>query len=204
MVSEDDLAVRFVEQFGHDLRYVAKRGWLVWDGVRWKDDGKMRSYERARLVCRDAAQAVPPNLARIIASAKTRAAVVSLAQHDEQVAMEPDELDANLWLLNTPGGTVDLRSGALRRCDRNDHITRTTTVAPDFMMATPLWSAFLDLVTAGDRDLQGYLQRYAGYLLTGETVEHALFFLFGTGANGKTTFIRTVTGIMVTTTGRCR
>jgi len=46
----------------------------------------------------------------------------------------------------------------------------------------------------GNPDLVAFLQRLAGYALTGLTLEHALFFLFGTGANGKTTFITTITG----------
>jgi P4 family phage/plasmid primase-like protien len=50
-------------------------------------------------------------------------------------------------------------------------------------------------VTAGDKDLQRYLQRVAGYCLTGETREHAVFFLYGTGANGKGVFINTLRAI---------
>ena len=55
---------------------------------------------------------------------------------------------------------------------------------------------FLDTVTGGDADLQAYLQRMAGYCLTGVTTEHALFFLYGTGANGKSVFVNTLTAIM--------
>ena len=41
-----------------------------------------------------------------------------------------------------------------------------------------------------------YLQRLCGYLLTGSTDEHQMFFLHGFGANGKSTFVRTITGIL--------
>ena len=51
-------------------------------------------------------------------------------------------------------------------------------------------------MTAGDAELQAFLQRACGYSLTGLTVEHALFFLYGTGANGKSTFVETLRGIM--------
>ena len=53
----------------------------------------------------------------------------------------------------------------------------------------------LDRVTAGDVELQLFLQRMAGYCLTGSTEEHALFFLYGTGANGKSVFVNTVSGV---------
>jgi putative DNA primase/helicase len=36
----------------------------------------------------------------------------------------------------------------------------------------------------------------AGYCLTGSTREHALFFLYGTGANGKSVLLNTLSGIM--------
>ena len=54
----------------------------------------------------------------------------------------------------------------------------------------------LDTVTGGDAELQAYLQRMAGYCLTGVTTEHALFFLYGTGANGKSVFVNTLADIL--------
>jgi putative DNA primase/helicase len=38
------------------------------------------------------------------------------------------------------------------------------------------------------------MQRLTGYALTGATSEHALAFLYGTGANGKSTFLNAITG----------
>jgi putative DNA primase/helicase len=53
----------------------------------------------------------------------------------------------------------------------------------------PLWLKFLDQVTGGDRELQSYLQRVSGYCMTGHTSEHVLFFIHGSGANGKSVFV---------------
>jgi putative DNA primase/helicase len=61
--------------------------------------------------------------------------------------------------------------------------------------ACPTWQRFLHQVTAGDVSLQEFLQRMAGYCLTGLTSEHALFFIYGTGANGKSVYINTISGI---------
>ena len=96
-------------------------------------------------------------------------------------------------LLATPGGTVDLKTGEMRPADPRDHLTKATAVspAPKGTMA-PLWMKFLGRVTAGDADLIAYLQRSAGYWLTGLTVEHILFFLYGKGRNGKSTFVETL------------
>ena len=59
-----------------------------------------------------------------------------------------------------------------------------------------MWTAFLDRIMDGDAGLIGYLQRLAGYSLTGYTTEHSLAFFYGTGANGKSVFIETMTGIL--------
>lgn len=92
--------------------------------------------------------------------------------------------------------TIDLISGRQRAPRSEDYMTRSAAVAPDHTVAYPLWQAFLARVTNDDIETQGYLKRVIGYCLTGHTTEHALFFLYGTGANGKSVFIKTVTGIM--------
>jgi putative DNA primase/helicase len=69
-----------------------------------------------------------------------------------------------------------------------------TAVAPS--MRCPTWYEFLKRTTDGDSDLQHYLQRVAGYALTGDTSEHALFFAYGVGANGKSTFLNAVSGMI--------
>jgi putative DNA primase/helicase len=75
-----------------------------------------------------------------------------------------------------------------------DYITKITAVTPGG--DCPRWLQFLNEITAGDQDLVAFLARMVGYALTGDTTEHALFFLWGTGANGKSVFINTVAGIL--------
>jgi putative DNA primase/helicase len=76
-----------------------------------------------------------------------------------------------------------------------DMCTKIAGTYYDPACPTPLWLNFLDRVTGGDKDLQAYLQRMAGYCMTGHTKEHVMFFLYGTGANGKGVFLNTLTGI---------
>ena len=90
--------------------------------------------------------------------------------------------------------TVDLRTGEQYAPRPTDYCTKAAPVAPGG--DCPLWRAFLAHVTGGDEELQAYLARVVGYWLTGHTHEHALFFLYGTGANGKSTFVSTITGMM--------
>jgi putative DNA primase/helicase len=91
--------------------------------------------------------------------------------------------------------TLDLKTGKAYPHRREDYCTKIAAVAADERVPIPLWTKFLDTVTAHDQELQIYLQRVAGYCMTGVTTEHVLFFLYGTGANGKSVFLNTLRGI---------
>ena len=129
-----------------------------------------------------------------LASAKTVAAVERLAKADRRLAATIAQWDADQWLLNTPGGAVDLRTGKMRPAQIYDYATKITAVGPGG--DCPTWRLFLRRITGNDDELIAFLRRMCGYALTGVTSEHALFFLYGTGANGKSVFINTVAGII--------
>ena len=131
-----------------------------------------------------------------LASARTVAAVERLAKADRRLAATVDQWDADPWLFNTPGGTIDLRTGKIRPHRTEDYMTKIAAAAPDLGCQTPLWLAFLERITGGDAGFQVFLQRAVGYALSGSIREHALFFLYGTGANGKSVFLETIAGIM--------
>ena len=195
--SDIALADRFADRHAGDLRYVDAWGrWLRYDGRRWGQDQTRHAFDLARAVCQEAASECNEKRAALkIASATTIAAVAKVAMADRRIAAISEQWDADPWLLNTPGGVVDLRDSQMRPHDADDYMTKITVAAPDATEA-PLWLGFLERITAGDRQLQDFLRRLCGYALTGETREHALAFLYGTGANGKSVFIETINGIM--------
>jgi putative DNA primase/helicase len=194
--SDEALALRFTERHGGELRYVAAWSrWLFWDGTRWQFDDTLRAFDIARRICREAAaECNKPKVSSLIASAKTVAAVERLAKADRQHAATVDQWDNDPWFLNTPGGVVDLRAGTVRKHSSADYITKITGTAPDATCPITAWLAFLDRIMGGDAELIAFLQRLTGYALTGSTREHALPFLYGTGANGKSTFLNAVSG----------
>ena len=195
--SEEAIALKFAKFHADELRFVAAwNRWLIWDGIRWRFDDTRKVFSFARKLCRDEARDCNPAPAQKIASAKTRAAVVSLAGEDRQLAATVDQWDADPWLLNTPGGVVDLRTGVLRCHRAVDHMTKITAVTPDENCLTPLWDRFFERATNKDKELQAFLQRVLGYSLTGVTNEHALFFLHGSGGNGKGVFMNTNANIL--------
>lgn len=193
--TDDALALRFAEAHSDGLRYVAALGkWFLWDGSRWCPDETLVARDLARRICREASSECNEHKAsKMIASAKTIAAVERLAQADRKIAATVDQWDADPWLVNTPAGTVNLKTGVMRSHDPKDHITKITGAAPDADCPIDNWLRFLLRVCDGKPELMDYLQRIAGYSLTGSTQEHALFFLYGLGANGKSTFINALT-----------
>src|SRR5215208_3391713 len=193
--TDDAIALEFAEQHADELRFVATLSkWLSWDGQRWLFDETLSARDRARHVCRETStKCNEVRIAKTIASAKTVSAVERLAQADRRLAATVNQFDADPWLLNTPGGIIDLRSGHTHGHQPLDYLTKISGIAPNPACPIPTWTKFLNRVTARNEELIGYLKRIAGYSLTGSTREHALFFLYGLGANGKSTFINTIT-----------
>lgn len=196
--AEFELAKFFTELHGLSRKYVAKWGrWLSWDGRRWVPDDTLATFDLVRECCRERALIVDSDkIATAIASAKTVSAIERLARADRLHAVTPEFFDADPLLLNTPAGTVDLRTGKLREPDRNDFLTKLTAVSPDHDADDSAWAKFLSDVTLGRKDLQDYFARLIGYCLTGDIRDHILPFFLGTGANGKSTLLELVLYIM--------
>jgi putative DNA primase/helicase len=198
-LSEDALALTFTARHEHDVRYVAKWGqWLKWTGTHWEDDQVLAMFHEARTICREAAQSIlkDPRFAQKLSTANTHAAVERIARNDPRTAGRVEQWNSDQWILNTPTGEVDLRTGVIRSNEREHYITKITGAAPGG--DCPTWHSFLERVTDGNRELEEFLQRMCGYALTGSTREEALFFLYGTGANGKSKFINTIAGVLGT------
>ena len=194
--SDEALALQFADCHAGDLRFVAAwNKWLFWNGQHWQFEDTLRAWDFARQVCRDAAaQCNKPKQSSAIASAKTIYAVERLARSDRRLAATIDQWDADPWQLNTPQGVVDLTTGKARPHIPEDYFTKMTSVGP--RGECPRFRAFLERITGGDAELIAYIQRVLGYGLTALTREHALFFGYGTGANGKSVLLSTVSGLL--------
>jgi len=197
--SQDALAQIFARRMADDARYVAAWArWFRWKGHVWRSDETRETFDDARTVCREIAAACSESrTAAQIASRQTISAVENLAQADRRLAATIGQWDADAWALNTPGGLVDLKQSTTRPQRPADYVTKSTAVAPGPPgAACPRWLKFLDRVTGGQQDLVDFLQKVVGYCLSGDTGAHAMFFAYGTGANGKSVFINTVSGIL--------
>jgi putative DNA primase/helicase len=191
--SEDWIALALVDRHADEWRYVPMWGmWMHFRAGRWLRDERHRTLTYARKVCRAAASEGDD---KSLGKSATVAAVERLARIDERMATAVAEWDRDPWLLNTPDGTVDLRTEKLRPHTRSEYITKITSVAPADA-ACPLFMKFLADITKGNADLIGFLRRSLGYAMSGLTKEHGLFFWYGTGGNGKSVLLNTITSIL--------
>ncbi len=115
-------------------------------------------------------------------------AMLDLARADARIAVRHQDLDADPMLFNVANGTLDLRTAELRSHDPADLITKLAPVDYDPNATCRTWHAFLSQAQAGNEEMLTFLRRAIGYLLTGLTIEHVLFFLFGPTGTGKSTY----------------
>ena len=190
-VSEDQVALAFAANYRNTLRYDHDHGrWFEWDGVRWKPDRCDRGFHYAREISRRMGDGKRSMCKASVANGAER-----MARADPDLAVTSEEWDRDLFMLGTPGGVVDLRSGKLLDSDPSYRITKITSATPT--RGTPeRWLAFLDDATGGDREMVDFIQRWLGYCLTGDTREHVLLFVHGGGGNGKSVLLNTVTRIL--------
>lgn len=207
--SEQDLARRIIERNRNILRYVPQKGcWLVWENSRWRIDAELLAEDIIKRGLRDIADkvarrgATPKEQkealieAKAICSATKLKNVMTLIRSDRAIAVAMESLDHDPWVLNTPAGLVDLRTGEVAPPNPDALCSKITAVAPDFSSECSEWKRFLTEATGDDAELQSYLQRLAGYALTGSTKEQQFAFIWGTGGNGKSVFIDTVREIL--------
>lgn len=191
----------FAADHADQLRHVrVRRMWLSWDGTRWRRDATGDADRAAKRTIRrllDEAVRIPDADERKRAvewalrsqSEPRLRAMLALAVTEPEIALALDQLDGDPWLLACSNGTLDLKSPVMRAHDPKDLITLGTSIAYDPEATCPRWERFLEEIFAGDGELITFVQRFAGYCLTGDTREHVLTVLYGAGCNGKSTFI---------------
>jgi putative DNA primase/helicase len=208
LYSDQWLADRVVSRQAGNLRFVPQKSqFLAWEAGTWQPDAELLAEDVVKRELRAIAHEVlsrgvtPKELkdsaarAEAICTAWKVPAVASLVKSDRAIAVNMNALDHDPWILNTPGGIVDLTTGIMGPAEPDALCTKSTSVLPDYNGTCPRWLAFLAEATGGDQELVAYLQRLCGYGLTGSTREQQLTFIFGPGGNGKSVFLSAVSGI---------
>lgn len=195
-VTEDGVALEFTKQYSGKMRFDHDQGrWFEWRGDRWKPDSTHLAYSYCRKLAREKSETMGPKQRGVMRKAAFAAGVERMARSDRAHAVTSEGWDKDPFLLGCPGMTIDLRTGQHMTPDAAHGITKQAAVAPE-RADCPKWRAFLLEACQGDQDMIRFLQQWAGYCLTGDTREHALLFVYGSGGNGKSVFLETVTYIL--------
>lgn len=193
---------RFSRQHGERFRYCREMSqYLAYDGKRWQPD-QSAAESAAKDTVRDMAAAAsrdpgkPENKALLQHAMRsaTRSRIEAMlftARSEPGMEIKAKDLDGDGRLFNCNNGTIDLRTGELRPHDPADRISKITAVDYDTDASAPTWDAFLARILP-DADLRAFMQRLVGYALLGECREEVLPFLYGSGANGKSTCLNAV------------
>jgi len=201
-------ALRLVKLHGHNIKFCHTfKKWLVWDGARWQVDDKGQvkrlAKDTIRKMYEEAARSQSEKERKKLAKHAWRSesnqkinSMLSLAESEEEVAVTADILDSDDWLLNCVNGVLDLKNQLLAPHLREHFMTKISGAEYNPEMECPRWERFLQTITDKNANIIKYLQKAVGYSLTGDTSEQCLFLLYGTGANGKSTFIEVIRALL--------
>lgn len=192
------------------IRFCPALGWMLFDGNRWQaDDDGARSlateviHEAIKAEITQATQSDNMQLSNELArwwraseSAAKIAGALEMFKTFSGVIVKPTSFDTNQFMLAVGNGVVDLRTGSLLPNDPDMLLSKGSTVEYNSRAKCPTWERFLNRVFDGNKELITYVQKIVGYSLSGETREQVWFFLHGSGANGKSVFVETISKML--------
>lgn len=199
-------ADRFVYYEGGRARYChTDKHWYIWTGSRWKADAndsikllaedviKEMWHERELCQGEDEEKAFDKHK-KSTRSSRGKENMLKESQH--RLTVSPDKLDKQSDLFNVQNGVLNLRTGSLMPHDKDLMLSKISSVEYTDKADCPLWHDFLEEIFCGDMTLIQYVQKAIGYSLTGSNAEQCMFFCYGTGSNGKSTFLDVIRDLM--------
>jgi putative DNA primase/helicase len=211
-------AERLFKTYGENLRYIPELNrFAIWDGNFWKLDNPANTETIS--LCMKVARFIPHETtlgmndkdfkdvlswAKQSLSASRLNAMSALVRSLEGVTVSLREFDKNPMLLNCQNGTLNLESGEFSPHRQSDLLLHSTSVSYEKDAPCPIWlEVFLNTIMESSADLIPYLQKIAGYSLTGLNKEQVFFYCYGVGRNGKSTLVNTIIGIMGDYAAQC-
>ncbi len=203
-------AERIVYYHGKNIRYCNEMEWLIWTGKRWAEDSKRKieaiTAQTLRGLYAEAKAEKDKYRAKLLNDwakkcEKRAIRINSILDARPMVSVRKRDFDTHKYLFNCDNGVIDLKTGELLPHDRDLLLTKISPIQYMKDAKCPNWISFLEsifLTPNGDPDYEliEYIQKAIGYSLTGVTKEQIMFFLFGNGRNGKSTFINTIQDLL--------
>lgn len=175
--------------------------WHIWDGKRWGKDttriiqnmgGELVKSIMYEMIKRNDTEKVKKSVS--LQSYFRINAMLELAK--SKLKTDPKEFDSQPMILNCRNGIVDLTDGTLRAHDPSQMLSKIIPVEYNSEAKCPRWESFIDEIMLGNSELIPFLQCLVGYSLTGDTSEQYFYILYGSGENGKSTFLNTVMAML--------
>lgn len=190
----------FCEKYGDTVRYCEPLGgWFIWDSSRWKRDDTFQIYRLAKNTVKQMYQMaeVWNNDLLFKHAVKSESeprlkSMINLLKAEYNIAVSGGDFDNDRFLLNVKNGTLNLETGELLPHQRTDYITKKIELNYNKDAQCPVWLSFLKTIFLEDTELIEFMQKAVGYSLSGSTKEQCIFILFGSGSNGKSTFLKHV------------
>ncbi len=195
-LTEWGVSQAFVARHGHEFRYDHEAGtWFYWERDHWAGDRSDLAYDLATQLVAEASGEAKGGMRISSRKSGFTSGALRIARSKRRFAVTRDYWNPGKMVLGCPGVTVDLATGKSRAPDPEDRITRRCGVAPA-EGACPRWHTFLVEALGDDEELLRLVQVMVGYMLTGRTIEHVLFFVYGGGGNGKSVFLNVIRRIL--------
>ncbi|PEK83556.1 DNA primase [Bacillus cereus] len=203
-------AERIAYYHGENVRYCNELEWLIWNGKHWHEDSKRQieaiTAKTLRALYGEAKATEDKYQSKLLHDwakkcERRTIRINSILDVRPMVSVKKKELDSHSFLFNCENGVIDLKTGELLPHDRDLLLTKISPIKYDKNAECPNWKAFLESIFKtptgeADHELINYLQKAIGYSLTGVTKEQVMFFLFGNGRNGKSTFINIIQDLL--------
>lgn len=193
-------AERLFDMFGSSMRYsYQNKAWYVWNGKIWKEDlvgGVKTMFDIVLETMKEEGIGDERKTKWALASSNSgrKESAIKECQHIGNVPVLTDELDTERNLFCCDNGVINLLSGELLSHDPQYMQTRMSFVS--LGNGEPkMWLKFLNDVMQNDSELIRFVQKAVGLSLTGDISEQCLFFLYGTGKNGKSTFLEIISSV---------
>jgi len=202
-------AARLIKEHGNDIRYnKAWKKWVVWNGKFWEtDESGCLIHEKGLEMIRNIYGEILKTddlrerleiekFAKISESVRRRENLVKAAQYVSALNITSDKLDPDPRLLNVQNGTINILTGEFTEHYRENMITKITNIEYNPKADCPLWKQFVREIMNYNSELIYFIQTAAGWSMTGDISEQVMFILYGTGANGKSTFLNAIQHIL--------
>jgi P4 family phage/plasmid primase-like protien len=201
--TDTDNAELFVKWHGSEFRYVPEKGkWFWWNGKTWDPNGNARAIRCAqqmgnRIIDGSKGEQDSQKATKLfkagLAMRNTSGYTGCLSAAQSMLGKSASEFDADTHLVNVTNGTLDLSArdprDVLRGHQQNDLLTYKTNWRYNPDAQCPIWENFLRHALRGDMEMYRYVQKVVGYMLSGDTSDKSLFFVWGPPNSGKTRFV---------------